>query len=146
MTLELAIDFVVIALLVTTIVYAIILNKRLGSLKKSKEELTVMMENFFSSISAAQASVDDLKRAAGASAGSLKRQVDEAKSLYEDLSFMVERANVLASSLENMIASERQMQQPYAQEMSEKVRPLFRKDDESSREQEGALSALRDMR
>lgn len=82
MTLELAVDMVVIGLLITTIIYAVILNKRLGSLRESKEELSKMMENFFASINAAQASVDELKRAAGMSAGTLKKQVDEAKALH----------------------------------------------------------------
>lgn len=147
MTLELAIDLVVISLLVTTIIYAVILNKRLGSLKTSKEELSKMMENFFASINAAQASVDELKRAASSSAGSLKKQVDEAKTLYDDLNFMVERANVLASSIENMIASERQSNSPDVHEMTEKVRPLFKKtEDDVDTSAQDILKALKEMR
>lgn len=147
MTLELAIELVVISLLVTTIVYAVILNKRLGSLKTSKEELSKMMESFFTSINAAQASVDELKRAASSSAGSLKKQVDEAKTLYDDLNFMVERANVLASSIENMIASERQSHSPDVQEMTEKVRPLFQKsEDDADNSAQDILKALKEMR
>lgn len=129
MLLSVFLDLVVIGLLIATISYAALLNRRLNVLRDSKEDMSRLMDSFFSAITAAQASVDDLKKAANSAAGNLKSQVNEAKGLYSDLSFMVERANILAANLENMIAAERHLYKPLDQAPSANVRPLFKKEE-----------------
>ena len=97
MTTGTILDIVVILLLVPTIVYAIILNKRLTALRRSREELSKVVNSFNEATMRAEAGIPKLKKATTEADRTLKDRVEKAQTLRDDLAFMVERAEELFS-------------------------------------------------
>ncbi len=107
MTTGTILDVVVILLLVPTIVYAIILNKRLTALRRSREELSKVVNSFNEATMRAEAGIPKLKKATTEANQTLKDRVDKAQTLRDDLAFMIERAEELASRLEGAVRAAR---------------------------------------
>lgn len=101
MSVELLINIVVICLLVPTIVFAIILNKRLEVLRNSRADLGRLIEAFNDATTRAESGIPRLKQAADSAGGLLRDQIQKAQILRDDLAFMVERADAVARRLEN---------------------------------------------
>ena len=87
-------------LLVVMIVYAVRLNRRLSTLQEDKAEFERLLVSFTESTTRAETSVARLKLSATDTAQSLQESVTRAQALRDDLGFMVERADELASRLE----------------------------------------------
>jgi hypothetical protein len=100
-------DVVVILLLVPTIVYAIILNRRLTALRRSREELSKVVNSFNEATMRAEAGIPKLKKATTEANHTLKDRVEKAQTLRDDLAFMIERAEELASRLEGAVRAAR---------------------------------------
>ena len=100
MTTQTILDLVVILLLVPTIVYAIILNRRLVALRRSRDELGRIVASFNDATMRAEAGIPKLKKATTEANQTLKDRVDKAQTLRDDLAFMVQRAEELANRLE----------------------------------------------
>jgi hypothetical protein len=99
MTILAALDIVVAALLVATIVYCVMLNRRLGALRRNEAELRAVLASFGDAAAKAEAGLSDLKKAGGEIGGMLRRQVSEARAVYDDLAFVTERADRLVSAV-----------------------------------------------
>ncbi|MEC8203399.1 MAG: DUF6468 domain-containing protein, partial [Pseudomonadota bacterium] len=82
------------------IVYAVRLNRRLSMLQEDKAEFERLLVSFTESTTRAETSVARLKVSATDTAQSLQESVTRAQALRDDLGFMVERADELASRLE----------------------------------------------
>lgn len=100
-------DIVVILLLVPTIIYAVILNKRLTTLRRSREELSKVVNSFNEATLRAEAGIPKLKKATTEANQTLKDRVDKAQTLRDDLAFMIERAEELAGRLEGAVRAAR---------------------------------------
>jgi hypothetical protein len=87
-------------LLVVMIVYAVRLNRRLSTLQEDKVEFERLLVSFTESTNHAETSVARLWVSATDSAQSLQEIVTRAHGLRDDLGFLVERADDLASRLE----------------------------------------------
>ncbi|MDX2223539.1 MAG: DUF6468 domain-containing protein [Rhodospirillaceae bacterium] len=107
MTVETILDLVVIALLIPTIVYAVVLNRRLAALRRSRDELAKVVANFNDATMRAEAGIPKLKKATTEANLALKDRVEKAQTLRDDLAFMVERAEELASRLEGAVRAAR---------------------------------------
>ena len=107
MTTGLILDIVVILLLVPTIVYAIILNRRLTALRRTREELSKVVNSFNEATMSAEAGIPKLKKATTEANLTLKDRVEKAQTLRDDLAFMIERAEELAGRLEGAVRSAR---------------------------------------
>lgn len=107
MTTQTILDLVVILLLVPTIVYAIILNRRLVALRRSRDELGRIVASFNDATMRAEAGIPKLKKATTEANQTLKDRVDKAQTLRDDLAFMVQRAEELANRLEASVKSAR---------------------------------------
>jgi hypothetical protein len=107
MTTQTILDIVVILLLVPTIVYAGILNRRLGALRRSRDELARIVASFNDATLRAEAGIPKLKKATTEANHTLKDRVEKAQTLRDDLAFMVERAEELASRLEGAVRAAR---------------------------------------
>lgn len=107
MTTDSILDIVVILLLVPTIVYAVILNRRLTALRKSRDELSKVVSSFNEATMRAEAGIPKLKKATAEAGGLLKDRVEKAQTLRDDLAFMIERAEELASRLEGAVRAAR---------------------------------------
>ncbi len=100
-------DVIVILLLVPTIIYAVILNKRLTALRRSREELSKVVNSFNEATMRAEAGIPKLKKATTEANQTLKDRVDKAQTLRDDLAFMIERAEELAGRLEGAVRAAR---------------------------------------
>lgn len=107
MATEMILDVVVILLLVPTIVYAIILNRRLTALRRSREELSKVVNSFNEATMRAEAGIPKLKKATTEANHTLKDRVEKAQTLRDDLAFMIERAEELAARLEGAVRAAR---------------------------------------
>jgi hypothetical protein len=107
MTTGMILDVVVILLLIPTIIYAIILNKRLNALRRSREELSKVVNSFNEATMRAEAGIPKLKKATTEANHTLKDRVEKAQTLRDDLAFMIERAEELAGRLEGAVRAAR---------------------------------------
>src|SRR3954463_1043040 len=107
MTTGTILDVVVILLLVPTIIYAVILNRRLSALRRSREELSKVVNSFNEATMRAEAGIPKLKKATTEANITLKERVDKAQTLRDDLAFMIERAEELAARLEGAVRAAR---------------------------------------
>jgi cell division septum initiation protein DivIVA len=107
MNISLLLDVVIIALLIPTIIYAIVLNNRLASLRKHRDELIKLIASFNEATVRAEAGIPRLRKAADDAAQSLYTRVEKAQSLRDDLAFMVERADAMANRLDGVVRTAR---------------------------------------
>lgn len=112
MTLTLAIDGIVSVLLVITIGYAIVLNRRLKALRRDKAELQALVKTLAEASQSAEAGVQALKQAAEDVGRQLEKKVQDARSLRDDLAYMVDRGGDLADRLEGTIRTRRETAKP----------------------------------
>lgn len=116
MTLSLTLDLIVIALLVATIAYAFILNRKLATLHDSKEELRHFLETFAESLGQAKSGVEYLKKVSLDSSKDLQEKIRQAKALRDELGFFVDNGEKTITKLETYIQATRAS--------LDKVRPL----------------------
>ena len=107
MTTGMILDIVVILLLVPTIFYAVILNRRLTVLRRSRDELSKVVNSFNEATMRAEAGIPKLKKATTEANHTLKDRVEKAQTLRDDLAFMIERAEELAGRLEGAVRAAR---------------------------------------
>ena len=105
--LGLAFDFLVAVLLVATIVYAAILNRKLTQLRDAKDEMARLLDDFGQAAERAAGSLKALREAADEAGVSLQRDIDKGNSVADDLMFLIERAGGLADRLEGALVQDR---------------------------------------
>jgi hypothetical protein len=111
------IDGIVAALLVATIVYAVILNRQIKGLRDSRSELADFIKGLNDATANAEAAVRGLRKAAGETGEQLQRAVDKGAVLRDELQFMIDSGNALADRLGVATAG-----------MGERARPELRMD------------------
>jgi chromosome segregation ATPase len=107
MTLALAGDLVVAVLLVVTIGYSVVLNRRLAALRGDKAQLRALVEGLAAATASASTGVAALKAAAENVGHELEAKLAKAAALGDDLSYLIERANAAADRLEGSIRAQR---------------------------------------
>ncbi len=105
--LSLAFDLVVAVLLLATIVYATILNRKLTQLRSAKDEMAQLLEDFGRATERAEGGLKALREAAGEAGEALQRDITKGNAVADDLMFLVERAGGLADRLEGALAQSR---------------------------------------
>ena len=103
MALSLALDLLVSGLLAVTICYAMVLNKKLSTLRRDKAELEKMAASFNAATVKAEKSIKNLKNTADDMGG----RIEKAHSLRDDLMFLTERGSTLADKLEHLVRNAR---------------------------------------
>ena len=93
-------DALIAVLLVATISYAAVLNRKLGALRDAKSEMEALFASFSDSAARAGSGVEMLKQEAGRSGEALHNKVAAARGLAEDLGFLIERGTKLADRLD----------------------------------------------
>lgn len=99
MNLALILDVVLIFLLLATIVYAMVLHRRLGMLRSEKEGLEVFLERMSQATLKADASLKGIRQAAQDAQGVIGEPVARAQALRDELLFLIERADGTAERL-----------------------------------------------
>ncbi|NBB84030.1 MAG: hypothetical protein GVY28_11575, partial [Alphaproteobacteria bacterium] len=96
----LILDSLVVILLIATIVYAAMLNRRLAGLRDNRAELEQAVRSFGEAAGKADAGIKALKRTAEETGQRLQKDVDRGEALKDELSLLVETAELLADRLE----------------------------------------------
>ncbi len=104
MTFSIILDVLVAVLLVVTIAYAMMLNRRLGRLRRDKSQLEIMAANFTDATARADESISRLKDMGD----SLRRNVEKAQALHDDITFLIDRGEIAADRLEDIVRAARQ--------------------------------------
>jgi methyl-accepting chemotaxis protein len=100
---SLVLDIIVAVLLVVTIAYAVILNRRLDVLRRNKAELQDLAATFGDATARAGDNIRQLKDAAE----ELRGTMNKATALRDDLVFLVERGGTSADRLEEAVREAR---------------------------------------
>ncbi len=107
MEFSLIFDALIAVLLVATIGYAAVLNRKLGVLREAKSEMEALIASFSESTERAGSGVESLKQEAGRSGEALQKKVESARGLVDDLGFLIERGVRLAERLDGGIGTAR---------------------------------------
>jgi ABC-type transporter Mla subunit MlaD len=105
-------DAVVALLLIATIGYSIVLNRRLGSVRNDREKFEVLVRNLNAASQRAEAAVTNLRVTADDLSRRLEKKVEQARSLSDDLTYMIERGDGVADKLANQIRAGRDALKP----------------------------------
>lgn len=101
MNLTLTLDIVLVVLLLATIVYAMVLHRRLSMLRSQKEDLEGFLERMSQATAKADASLKGIRQAAEQAQGLLNDPLVKAQSLRDELLFLIERADGVAERMAN---------------------------------------------
>jgi ABC-type transporter Mla subunit MlaD len=138
-------DAIVALLLIATIGYSMVLNRRLGAVRSDREKFETLVRNLNAASQRAEAAVTNLRVTADDLSRRLEKKVEEARALTDDLTYMIERGDGIADKLANQIRAGRdalkpdlQMeprpapkQQPRAEHVVERVAPTPQADTAS---------------
>lgn len=102
-------DLIVAGLLVTVIVFAAILNRRLSVWRQERAEFERLIAEFNRAAVRAETGVERLKAASEQTGKTLQQAVTKGQSLRDDLSYLIERAEPLADRLTERIRAARNM-------------------------------------
>jgi hypothetical protein len=100
-------DFLIVGLLMMTISYCWILNRRIKILQDGKSELANLLQHFDESTIRASESIVALQSASKKIGENIQLRIDKANYLMDDLAFMVEKGNRLADQLDANFAVSR---------------------------------------
>ncbi|MCG8508813.1 MAG: DUF6468 domain-containing protein [Rhodospirillales bacterium] len=141
---SLVLDILVAGLLVVTISYAVMLNRRLRTMRQDKSELEKLAVKFADATVRAEESTSRLRK----TAEELRNGIDKAKSLREDLTFLIDRGASTCDRLEESVRLARREAPPGPREVKpESKRPveILEEDPKSEAERE-LIKALRSAR
>ncbi len=100
-------DIVVGFLLLITISYAWKLNRRIAIIQKSKQDLNQFLTEFNHAIERADHNIEQLKLMSQETDSQLIEQINKARYLANDLSFLMEKGESVADALEHYITTSR---------------------------------------
>jgi hypothetical protein len=112
MLLSFAGDAVVALLLIATIGYSMVLNRRLGAVRSDREKFEVLVRNLNAASQRAEVAVTNLRVTADDLSRRLEKKVEEARALSDDLTYMIERGGGVADKLANQIRAGRDALKP----------------------------------
>jgi len=107
MTLTLLSNIMVAVLLLATIGYAAVLNRRLGALRNDKAKLQELIQGLTQASTNAQAGIANLRQAADELGQQLEKKVAASRSLKDDLTYLIERGTGIADRLEGTVRARR---------------------------------------
>lgn len=103
MSLAIAIDLLVAGLLVATIAYAVVLNRRLSQLRDGGGQMERMINDFYQATTRAEAGLTALREVTGRPDSEILKQVESLTKLHDELEFLVARAGEESARLEDLI-------------------------------------------
>ena len=100
-------DAVVAVLLIATIGYSVVLNRRLTAMRSDRDKFEDLIRNLSTASQRAEAVVTKMRASADDLSQRLDKKIDEARSLSDDLVYMIERGGVIADKMAGLIRSGR---------------------------------------
>ena len=104
---EVLLELLVAVLLVGTIAYAAILNRKLNVLRQGREEFETLVRDLNHAIERAEQGTMEFRKLSDTSAADLDDAVKEAKLLRDDLGYLIDRGTALADQMTNSIKTRR---------------------------------------
>ena len=105
--LNLVIDGVVAALLAVTLIYCVILNRRLSVMRHAQSDLRGLVAEFNHATEKAKSGVMELKKSSGEAGKALQLEMKQARGLADELRFIAESADRVAQRLDASIGQAR---------------------------------------
>ena len=115
-------DAVVALLLIATISYAAVLNARLGVLRNDRAKLEELVNGLTAAAQRAEAGIAGLKEAADDGGQRLAKKIEQAQTLRDDLTYLIERGGSIADRLEGTIRARRDGAKPETAERKREPR------------------------
>jgi len=147
------VDLTTITLLIVTIAFAAVLNRRLATWRHDRAEFERLILEFNQAAARAEAGVERLKAASEQTGKTLQQAVTKGQSLRDDLAYLVERAEPLADRLNDTVRNGRKrrddMPVSAASSLAQKVEAAEREteaNDERGRAKRELLRALAALR
>lgn len=112
MSFELVLQALVAVLLVITIVYAVVLNRRLAHLRGGREEMRRVVDEMGAAMACAESGIATLRRTAFEDDEALGRRIAESRTARDEIGFLVDRAESLSARLEAQIGAAREAGRP----------------------------------
>lgn len=97
---ELALDIVIIILIAVMIAYSVVLNIKLRTFRHAQNEMASLISQLNGSITQAQVSVENLKKAAVTEEVRLKELIIKARLLADELEIITQSGSNLADRIE----------------------------------------------
>ncbi len=107
----LVVDIVICLLLVTTIGYAVALNRKLAVLRSARGEMEKLFADFAAATGQAEGGLQALKQCSSEAGETLAQNVSDACRLADEMAFLVKKGNEIADRLEVAIAASRKAAQ-----------------------------------
>lgn len=107
MTFALVLDLLMCALLGATLVYAVLLHRRLTAWRQDKGMLEETIKEFNDSAKRAEAAIAGLKKASEESGRPLADLLAKAETLRSDLAYLLEKADPAADRLTELVRPRR---------------------------------------
>lgn len=114
MSVGVILNIIIGILLIITIIYCFILSRRIANFNSSKNELSKFLEDFSRSIIRAEKNIAELKEMGNQADENLKGQIKKAKFLANDLSFLTEKGETVAETLDSKISMSRDIYRKFA--------------------------------
>jgi hypothetical protein len=151
---SMVVDLTVVTLLIVTIAFAAVLNRRLAMWRQSRAEFERLIAEFNQAAARAEAGVEHLKAASEQTGKTLQQAVTKGQSLRDDLAYLIERAEPLTDRLNGSVRNRRpsrhdEMAASAASSLAQKVDAAEREtdaSDERSRSKRELLRALAALR
>lgn len=109
MSLSLVMDILITVLLAATIFYAVRLSKHLEVFRSNRSDMERLIRDLSAQITRAQEGITTLDDVAKESSAELRKLVDRATGLSDELQIINESGNKLAERLENMATKNREI-------------------------------------
>lgn len=107
MTLALLMDLILVCMLGTMIAYCVVLNRRLGHLRRTETEMKTLMAKFAEATERAEANLQSIKLNAVELSSTIGRQVARGGELSQELDVMIVSAERVAERLDGKVAEQR---------------------------------------
>ncbi len=119
-------NLLIVGLLMATISYCWVLNKRIKILQDGKSELANLLQYFDESTSRASESIVALQSASKKIGENIQSRIEKVNYLMDDLAFMVEKGNKLADKLDASFAVSRARSRVLSEDNEEDAEPVYR--------------------
>ena len=146
------IDLTIVTLLIVTIAFAAVLNRRLAAWRQDRAEFERVIAQFNQAAARAEGGVERLKVASEQTGKTLQQAVSKGQSLRDDLAYLIERAEPLADRMTNGVRAARVRREEapsMASVLAQKVDAVEREEDgsdERARAKQELLRALAALR
>jgi len=148
------VDLTIVTLLIVTIAFAAVLNRRLAAWRQGRAEFERVIAQFSQAAARAETGVERLKAASEQTGKTLQQAVTKGQSLRDDLAYLIEKAEPLADRLTEGVRFSRASRRDepsmsIANALAQKVDAVEREQDgtderaQAKRELLRALAALR---